>query len=115
MSENQSREIFSRNLRHYMSLRGVNRAELSKALGIKYSTLSDWCNAKKYPRIEAIESLAAYFGVSKAALTEQEMDVTLDDFEYAFLSEAKPLSQENKEKLLEMARFFKTQQEKEEN
>ena len=35
-----------------------------------YSTLTDWMNANKYPRINNIEKMADYFGVSKSDLIE---------------------------------------------
>jgi transcriptional regulator with XRE-family HTH domain len=40
-------------------------------------------------------------------------DITFDDFSYALLDESKELTEENKDKLLEMAKFFKQQQDKE--
>ncbi|MFI8574024.1 helix-turn-helix domain-containing protein, partial [Stenotrophomonas bentonitica] len=40
--------------------------KLSNDLKVKYTTLSDWINAKNYPRIDKIELLADYFNVTKA-------------------------------------------------
>lgn len=52
----------------------------------------------------------------KPALPQKdEPEITFDDFTYAFLDESKELTQENKQKLLEMAKFFKQQQDKEKN
>lgn len=48
-----------------------------------------------------------------ALIEKDERDMTFDDFTYAFLDESKELTEENKQKLLEMAKFFKQQQEKE--
>lgn len=53
-----------------MELSGKDRKEASKALGLPYSTLTEWMNGKKYPRIDNIEKLAEYFGVSKSDLIE---------------------------------------------
>ncbi len=39
--------------------------------------------------------------------------ISFDDFTYALLDESKELTDENKDKLLEMAKFFKMQQDKE--
>lgn len=44
--------------------------------------------------------------------SKKEREVTFDDFTYAFLDESKELTEENKQKLLEMAKFFKQQQDK---
>jgi transcriptional regulator with XRE-family HTH domain len=45
----------------------------------------------------------------------EEPDITFNDFTYALHNETKELTEENKQKLLEMARFFKEQQDKEKN
>ncbi|MDU7505703.1 MAG: XRE family transcriptional regulator [Clostridia bacterium] len=65
-----NKEIMAKNIRRYMEIHGVDRNDLCQALGIKYTTLSDWVNAKTYPRIDKIEKLANYFGVTKADLVE---------------------------------------------
>ena len=72
----ENRKIMGRNISHYMQKKGVNATELCNALGIKQNTFSDWINGKTYPRIDAIEKMAAYFGISKAFLVEdiQELD-----------------------------------------
>lgn len=59
-----SRIAFSSNLRLCMAKAGKSRREVSEAIGVSYFTFSDWCNGKKYPRIEKLEALAEYFGVS---------------------------------------------------
>ncbi|MCI1966314.1 MAG: helix-turn-helix transcriptional regulator [Oscillospiraceae bacterium] len=49
----------------------------------------------------------------KPAANSDEPDITFDDFTYALHNETKELTEENKQKLLEMAKFFKTMQDKE--
>lgn len=70
MSDLGNKEIMARNLKHYMNMRGVTRTQLSSNLGIAYTTVADWLNAKTYPRIDKIELLAQYFGVEKSDLVE---------------------------------------------
>ena len=74
MSQLGNREVFAQNLQRYMDERGISRQELSKALHIPYTTICDWLNANKYPRINKIEMLALYFGVRKADLVEYEQE-----------------------------------------
>ena len=66
----ENKDILAKNLRKYISMSGKDRKEIAKALGIPYSTLTDWVNANKYPRIDNIEKIASYFGVSKSDLIE---------------------------------------------
>lgn len=65
-----NKEIFAKNLRKYISMSGKDRKEIAIDLGFPYSTLTDWMNANKYPRINNIEKMADYFGVSKSDLIE---------------------------------------------
>ena len=69
MTENK--EVMARNIRYYMSLNKVNSTEMCKTLGFKQSTFSNWINAKIYPRIDKIEMMANYFGITKADLVEE--------------------------------------------
>lgn len=63
-----NKEIMAQNIKLQMAQNNVNATELCKALGIKQNTFSDWVNAKTYPRIDKIELMANYFGISKADL-----------------------------------------------
>lgn len=65
-----NKEVFAKNLRTFMTNSGKDRKEIAKALGVPYSTLTDWVNARKYPRINSIEKMAKYFGVTKSELIE---------------------------------------------
>ena len=65
-----NKEIMAKNIRRLMDEKGVSRRELCNLLGFKYSTVTDWLNAEKYPRIDKIEMMANFFGVNKADLVE---------------------------------------------
>lgn len=78
-----NKETFARNLKRLMEQNDISRIQLCGALGLKYTTLTDWLNAKTYPRIDAIQLLANYFKVSKADLVE-ELNPQQEDF---FISE----------------------------
>lgn len=41
---------------------------MSDALGVKYTTFTDWVKGNSYPRIDKIELMENYFGISKADL-----------------------------------------------
>ena len=71
-----SREIFSKNLRFLMAKTNKSRNEVSEDIGVSYFTFSDWCNGKKYPRVEKIELLAKYFGVTVSELVSEQKNDT---------------------------------------
>ncbi|EGQ2871456.1 helix-turn-helix domain-containing protein [Staphylococcus pseudintermedius] len=61
-----------------MKENNVDRKQLSTDLKVKYTTLSDWINAKTYPRIDKIELLANYFNVNKSDLVEDKTKQQID-------------------------------------
>lgn len=65
-----NKEVMSRNLKYYIERSGKDRRELAEIWGFPYSTVTDWINAKKYPRIDRIEVMADYFGIKKSDLIE---------------------------------------------
>lgn len=69
--KNTNNEIFAKNLKFYMEQKKVDRYQLCEALGFKYSTVSEWLSANKYPRMDKIEMLAKYFDVNKSDLIEE--------------------------------------------
>lgn len=75
-----NKEVLAANLKKYMQLRNKSRKEVSKDLGISYYTFSDWVNAKKYPRMDKIESLANYFGITKSDLIEGNISDEMDTY-----------------------------------
>lgn len=67
-----NKKTMANNLKYYMNKKNVSRNQLSSSLGIAYTTLADWLNAKTYPRIDKIEMLANYFGIEKSDLVENK-------------------------------------------
>lgn len=65
-----NKEVFANNLKTFIAKSGKDRKDVAADLDIPYSTLTDWANARKYPRIDSIEKLATYFGISKSNLIE---------------------------------------------
>lgn len=71
MSSLGNKEIMAKNIRHYMDKHQKTRNDMCEALGVKYTTFTDWIKGNSYPRIDKIELMANYFGISKADLVEE--------------------------------------------
>ncbi|WOC33022.1 MULTISPECIES: helix-turn-helix domain-containing protein [Caproicibacterium] len=104
---------------------GISAYKLSEQIGLNRSAVAKWKKGAT-PNGATLNKIADYFDVSiDYLLGDRETksptsdsgsgteDMALDDFTYAFLDESKELTEENKQKLLEMAKFFKMQQDKE--
>lgn len=71
MSNIGNKQTMAKNLRFYIEKSGKDRKELAQIWGFPYSTLTEWVNGRKYPRIDRIEIMADYFGILKSDLIEE--------------------------------------------
>lgn len=76
MTEDEQRIIFSRNLKHLISISGKQQLEVAKDLDVKTSTLSTWCSGKAMPGVGKIRAIADYFGVGLTDLVNVSTDDT---------------------------------------
>lgn len=103
MSDLGNKEVMAKNIQDLMDKRGITRNQLADALDFKYTTMADWLRGKTYPRIDKIELMANYFGVSKSRLVENQegksdkKPVEITDNSNIFMFEGKPVSEEDME------------------
>lgn len=76
-TENQKR-TFAKNFSHYLEIKGVTRADISRLLGYPETTLANWANGVNYPRIDKIQELADFFGIKKSDLIEDKIDAIIN-------------------------------------
>lgn len=74
MSNIGNKETMSKNLKYYIEQSGKDRKTLAEIWGFPYSTVTDWINGKKYPRIDRIEVMADYFRILKSDLIEEKTE-----------------------------------------
>ena len=74
MSNIGNKETMSKNLKYYIEKSGKDRKTLAEIWGFPYSTVTDWINGNKYPRIDRIEVMAEYFGILKSDLIEEKTE-----------------------------------------
>lgn len=88
-----NKEIMAKNIRYYMNKHSVSQTEICNTLGFKMPTFSDWVNAKTYPRIDKIELMANYFGISKADLVEDHDKMSESTDSYYLNDDARELAE----------------------
>lgn len=66
------KEIFAKNLNFWLEVKHKNQMDLMNDLNLSSSTVSDWCNAKKYPRMGTVQMLADYLHILKSDLIEDK-------------------------------------------
>ena len=117
--------LFGEKLRYIREQRGITQEELAELLGTSKQVISRYEKNQRTPKITIAQKYSEQLNVSLNYLIDDSIEVqnlkkcdasetvTFDDFTYAMHNEAKDLSPENKQKLLELAQFFKEQQQKE--
>lgn len=70
MSKEWSKEVFSRNLRRYMSVANINQKDMADIVGVSAPTFNAYYNGEIFPRIDKIQKMADYFGIVKSDLIE---------------------------------------------
>ena len=99
----EMKKIMAYNISYYLSVTGRTQRQMCKDLGFKENTVSDWLNAKTYPRIDKIEKMAIYFNCKKSSLIER-YDVanisTLTVDELGMIAKFRKLNTDGKERLI---------------
>lgn len=115
--QTDAREVFANNLQYYLNRENKSQTDLAEHMQVSSSTVSDWVNGNKYPRVDKMQKIADFLNVLMSNLTsprgEAEDDIGFDDFTYAMANESKDLPEDKKQQLLDMARFLKSELDKE--
>ncbi|SCX94967.1 Helix-turn-helix [Lachnospiraceae bacterium XBB2008] len=63
-SERDPREIFSANLKNFLSENGITQKELAKRLGVVDATVTEYCNSRRLPKAEILLELKRLYNIS---------------------------------------------------
>lgn len=69
-----NRELMAKNIKRYLDKKGMTGKDLADMLCVPATTVYSWLQGKSYPRIDKIEMMANFFGISKADLVEAEKE-----------------------------------------
>lgn len=92
MSEKEFNEVFSKRLRHYLKLNGITQLELSKKLGVGTTSVYNWCNGVKTPRMDKVDAMCELFHCKRSDLMEDKEDLE-EDNTYYLNEDAKDMAQ----------------------
>lgn len=106
MNDLGNKQIMADNILYYMNQNNKTRNDLCRDLGFKYTTVTGWLTGEKYPRIDKIELMANYFGVTKSDLVERHDYITApkDLMDVEIVERLNRLSSHQKKAFLEMLR-----------
>ena len=104
MVSDEMRKKFKTNLKKIMALKGKNQSDIVKALNSKQSTVSDWLNGKKYPRMDKVQMLANYLNVDIIELVDNQSNdsITFTNTEKALIKNYRQLNEQNQQAVTTM-------------
>lgn len=65
-----NKKVFSRNLSKCLKRFDKTQRELANAIGVHPATICDWMQERTYPRMDKVQLIAEFFGISKSELVE---------------------------------------------
>lgn len=74
MSDEKSKQIFSKRINFFMRLKGIKQSDIVRDLNLNSSTVSNWCQGIMIPRMDKLKLLADYLGVSIGDLVDDNTD-----------------------------------------
>jgi len=117
--------MFRIRLKELREKAGYSQYAFAAKFGVAQSTVGNWESGAREPNLDTIKRVADFFQVSidyllgndpadknKSTAQNKQCDLTYDEKTYNILIKVKELTPENRDKLLEMAKFFKEQQNK---
>ena len=66
-----NRELFKENLNYYLTTSGRLQKDLAEYVGAKTTTVSGWTRGISYPRADAMEKIAMFFGIPMSKLVDE--------------------------------------------
>lgn len=99
MPEQEFNAIFSKRLRYYLNRHDMSQADLAKKLGVGTTSVYNWCNGIKTPRMDKVDAMCDLFHCKRSDLIEDKFDSNTNDRYYLNDETAKAAQEifENKE------------------
>jgi len=78
-------KIFSKRLRHYISMKETTQEQVAEYVGVSPATVSFWCKGARVPRMDKIDALCKFFDCSRDDLMSENplphrVDLSADEW-----------------------------------
>lgn len=77
MPEQEFNSVFSKRLRYYLAKFEMTQVELAKKLGVGTTSVYNWCNGIKTPRMDKVDAMCDLFHCRRSDLIEEKEDLPL--------------------------------------
>lgn len=73
MTEKEFNQVFADNLNFYMEKTNTSRADLANVLDVSLTSVANWCNAVKTPRMDKVDRMCQHFGITRNDLMNEKV------------------------------------------
>ncbi len=80
MSEKEFNVVFSKRLRYYLNKYEMTQNELAKRLGVGTTSVYNWCNGIKSPRMDKVDAMCDIFNCRRSDLMEEKNNQPTIDY-----------------------------------
>ncbi|MDO5540558.1 MAG: helix-turn-helix transcriptional regulator [Eubacteriales bacterium] len=80
MSEQEFNAIFSKRLRYYLNKNDMTQVELAKKIGVGSTSVYNWCNGIKTPRMDKVDAMCKLFNCKRSDLIEDKLETESADY-----------------------------------
>lgn len=98
MPEHDFNTVFSKRLRYYLSKFDMTQAELAKRLNVGTTSVYNWCNGLKNPRMDKVDAMCDLFHCNRSDLIEDKNTTDAPEQPYYLNDETRAIAQEVFEK-----------------
>ena len=78
MSEREFLTVFAKRLRYYLNENGMTQKDLAERLGVGTTSVYNWLNEIKSPRMDKVDQMCKIFGCNRSDLLSEEQGYYLD-------------------------------------
>lgn len=105
--DEQLKIIFSQNLKTLLENNGKTQADMCKYMGISSATATDWCNKKKMPRADKLQTLCSWLNCELGDLIGESNKIVEHDSDRALLLKYfDSMNDAGKEEMIKHARLL---------
>ena len=76
MNEQSFNMLFARNLRNFLVTNNMTQVELAKKLSVGTTSVYNWCNGVKVPRMDKVDKMCEIFSCKRSDLITESSDIS---------------------------------------
>ncbi len=93
MADEELRRLFAKRLNYYLERNDYTQADMARHMGVSTATTAKWCTGQTMPRVDKIQSICNWLGISKSDLLATDEEIEDDRPDYYFDKDARDLAQ----------------------